>query len=454
MRFRSQFLVMAAIAWMAMAQQRTSAQDWPQWRGANRDAKTSNFTTPATWPAELVSDWQAEVGDGVATPALVEGKLFVYSRQDGNEVLRCFDATSGQELWQDQNEARGVSGAASSFPGPRSSPTVAQGKVITLGVHGVLSCLDAATGKVLWRNNKLEGREPRFATSSSPIVVENLVIAQLGSERDGGIMAYDLETGDQKWTWNESGPAYGSPILVTVNDKQAIVAPTDQKLVALSVADGQPLWTIDYRQGRYNAATPIVEGQTLIFAGPERGLSAEKMSFDNGVISTQPLWTNVDNSVQFNTPVVKGDQLYGLSTVNNIFCVNLADGQTAWTSSLSGEAAKEEPPVPKEGAGRPGGRGPGEGRQGGDRGGRGGGMRRGGMRGGGGAGYGSVVNAGSVLLALTPTGELFVFRPSAEKYDLIAKYKVAGDKTYAYPIASESAIYIKDGTTITRWSVK
>ena len=412
------------------------AQDWPQWRGPNRDAKASGFTAPTTWPEQLTQKWKVAVGDGVSTPALVGGKLYVFARQDGQEVMRCLDAATGQELWQNAYEAAAVKPPASSFSGPRSSPTVVHGKVVTLGVQGTLSCLDAESGKLLWRKDEARGGIPRFATASSTLIVDGLCIAQLGSEQDGAIVAYNLETGAEKWTWKGDGPAYGSPILVTINGSEIIVAPTSQNMVALAIADGKPLWKIPYTQGRYNAATPIVEGQTLIYAGPERGITAEQLVMEGDQLQAKPLWSNSDNSVQFNTPVVKAGELYGLSTMNNLFCINVANGKTAWSSTLTGEAAKQAPPAQE--------------------GGRGGGGRRGGMRrgGGGGGGYGSVVDAGSVLLALTPAGELYVFEPSANEYTLRAKYKVAAEKTYAYPIASGTAVYIKDVDSVTMWTTQ
>src|SRR5262245_25079975 len=78
------------------------AQDWPQWRGPNRDAKVKGFNAPKTWPKELTQKWKVTVGDGVATPALVGDKLYVFTREGGNEVLRCLDAATGKELWQDK----------------------------------------------------------------------------------------------------------------------------------------------------------------------------------------------------------------------------------------------------------------------------------------------------------------------------------------------------------------
>src|ERR1700733_5594867 len=126
---------------------RAFGQDWPQWRGTNRDAKVSGFVVPPTWPKALTQKWKVNVGNGVATPALVGDRLYVFARRDNDEVACCLDATSGKEVWADKYAAKAASGAASQFPGPRSSPTVADGKVVTFGVQGTLSCLDAATGK-------------------------------------------------------------------------------------------------------------------------------------------------------------------------------------------------------------------------------------------------------------------------------------------------------------------
>src|SRR6185436_3471944 len=158
---------------------------------------------PKTWPKTLTQKWKVSVGDGVASPALVGETIYVFSRQDGNEIVRALKSETGQEIWQEKYEALGASGAAQSFSGPRSSPTVAEGKVITLGVRGMLSCLEASTGKKLWRKDDIQGY-PRFHPSSSPIITDGLCIAQLGGPDNGAVAAYALNTGEQKWRW--SGP--------------------------------------------------------------------------------------------------------------------------------------------------------------------------------------------------------------------------------------------------------
>src|SRR5580700_2996440 len=116
------------------------AQDWPQWRGPNRDGKARGFEAPKTWPKELTKKWSVKVGNGVASPSLVGDKLYVFTREGDDEVIRCLNAADGKEVWQDKYPSPAVRGGAASFPGPRSSPTVADGKVFTMGAAGILSC--------------------------------------------------------------------------------------------------------------------------------------------------------------------------------------------------------------------------------------------------------------------------------------------------------------------------
>jgi outer membrane protein assembly factor BamB len=291
------------------------AADWPQWRGANRDGKATDFAAPKTWPKELTQKWKVTVGPGDATPALVGDKLYVFTRDQAGEVALCLDAATGKEVWRDKYDARAAEEPKGEHPGPRSSPTVAEGKMLTFGVRGILSCLDASNGKMLWRKDDFAGAWPRFFTSSSPLAIDGLCIAQLGGEEKGGIAAYELATGNQKWKWIDDGTAYASPALLTVGDVKMVVALTAKKIVGIGVADGKLLWEAPFPvQGRtYNAATPIVDGQTVIYAGAGRGTKAVKVEKAGDGFAAKELWSNPDNAVQFNSPVLKGGQIYGLS---------------------------------------------------------------------------------------------------------------------------------------------
>ena len=382
------------------------AQDWPQWRGQNRDAKASGFTAPKAWPKELTQKWKVTVGLGDASPAVVGNKLYVFVRQDTDEVLRCLDATNGKELWQEKHDAVQVSGPASQHSGPRSSPTVAEGKIVTLGVGGVLTCVDAAKGKLLWRKDDFSGAWPKFYTASSPIIADGVCIAQLGGESNGGIVAYDLATGNEKWKWTGDGTAYASPVLLTVGGTKMVVTLTAKKIVGVGVADGKLLWEAPFPvQGRaYNAATPIVDGQTVIYAGAGRGTKAVKIEKTADGFAAKELWSNPDNGVQFNSPVLKGSQIYGLSQNGVIFCLDAQSGKTLWTTELGGR------------------------------------------------GFGSIVDAGSALLALTPQGELTVFEPNDKEYKKVASYKVAESDAYAYPVPAGKGLFVKGKDAVSLWT--
>ena len=383
------------------------AQDWPQWRGANRDAKASGFTAPKTWPKELTQKWKVSVGLGDATPALVGDKLYIFARQGDDEVIRCLDAANGKELWQEKYAAQAVSGPAAQHSGPRSSPSVADGKVVTLGVSGILTCVDAAKGKTVWHKDDFAGAWPRFYTASSPIITGGLCIAQLGGESSGGIVAYDLATGDQKWKWTGDGTAYASPVILTIDGTKMVVTLTAKKIVGIGVTDGKLLWEVPFPvQGRaYNAATPIVDGATVIYAGSGRGTKAVKIEKTADGFAAKELWSNPDNAVQFNSPVLKGGQIYGLSQNGVIFCLDAKDGKTLWTAELGGK------------------------------------------------GFGSIVDAGSALLALTPKGDLTVFEPSDKEYKKVSSYKVADTETYAYPVAAGKGVFVKEKDSLTLWTI-
>lgn len=451
---------------------RLHAQDWPQWRGANRDARATDFKAPKAWPKELTQKWKVTVGEGVATPALVGDRIYVFARQDGNEITRCLAAADGKELWQEKYESFGASGPAQGFSGPRSSPAVANGKIVTLGVRGVISGLDAATGAKLWRKDEFQAY-PNFHPSSSPLIVDGLVIAQLGGRENGALVAYDLTSGEQKWKWTGPCPSYASPAVLTVGATKLIVAQTETKLVAVKAADGALAWESAAAAagggggrgmggGRdYRASSPVVDGPTLILAG--RGVKAVKFELEGDKVVAKDLWESPEKTVQFNTPVLKNGRLYGLTGNNDLFCLDAKDGKVVWSTpfpgtpeggatpraaldtqkppyrvpaaKVFGQAAPAEPGRPPGGPGGPGGPG-----------------RRGGGMGGGG-GYASVVDAGAVLLALTPVGQLVVFEPGTTEFKQVASYKVADGQTYAYPVASGNRIFIKDKESLTLWTV-
>ena len=385
------------------------AQDWPQWRGPDRDGKVAGFKAPDSWPTSLARKWEVKVGSGDATPALVGDALYVFVRQGDAEVLLCLDAATGKQRWTQGHEARAVTGAASRHPGPRSSPAVADGKVVTLGVAGDLTCFNASDGKVVWRKNPFPDDLPQFFTAMSPLVVDGKAVAHLGGKDKGAVIAYDLATGEEAWRWDAEGPDYASPVVMTVGGTKQIVTLTVKSLVGLAAADGKLLWKLAFPTERraYNAATPIVDGATVIYTGAKRGTHAVRIEKEGDGFAAKKLWSNADVDVQFNTPVLKDGLLFGLTADGRLFCLDAKTGKTAWTGE--------------------------------DRHGR---------------GFAAMLDAGSCLLALPSTSELIAFKPDAGQYGELARIKVAETATYAHPVVAGNRIYVKAQETLTLYTME
>ena len=298
----------------------------------------------------------------------------------------------------------GRGGPASRHPGPRSSPAVAEGKVVTLGVGGVLSCIDAATGNLVWRKDPFPKVVPRFFTSSSPMIVKGMAIAHLGGPGNGAVIAFDLETGEEKWRWDAEGPDYASPVLMTVEGTKQIVTLTEKSVVGIGAADGALLWQIPFLPQRraYNSSTPIIDGQTVIYMGAARGSKAVRIEKQAVGFSAEEVWSNPDIAPQFNTPVLKDGQLFGLSSDGNLFCLNAQTGQIAWTDAIERDRS----------------------------------------------GFAAIVDAGSVILALPSDSELIAFKPTDKEYTEVARLKAADTPTFAHPVIAGNKIFVKDEETV------
>ena len=371
------------------------AQDWPQWRGPNRDNHLVGFTAPKAWPKDLTVKWTVPVGLGESSPVMVGDKIYVFARQGDEEVTWCLDAATGKEVWKDKYAAAAVTNQAKGFPGTRSTPAVGEGKVCTLGVGGVVSCLDAATGKVVWRKEK---SKPTFYSSTSPIIADGKCIVFAGA-----LTAFDLASGAEKALWSAQAP-YGSPVLMTVDGVKQVVTPAFGALAGVGLADGKELWQVKLGTNyQNNYSTPLIYGDTVIYSetpagkkGGPGGTMALKIAKKDGAFTATELWKKPLAAAGYHTPLLKGDLVFGVNTAMNFYCMDAKTGDTLWTD--------------KEKQGQ----------------------------------CGCILDAGSVLLALSSDQQLIVFEPSSKEYKEIARYKVGDDETWAVPIVTGNRIYVKD----------
>ena len=382
--------------------------DWPQWRGANRDGKATGFKTPEKWPAQLTQKWKVAVGVGDSSPALVSDKLYVFGRQEADEVVQCLEADSGKQVWENRYPAgHVVTGPPARHPGTRSSPTAAGDKVFTLGVGGILSCLDARTGKLVWRKQSAEdylGIPYKSDASMSPLVTDGMCLVQVGIKTNGAMIAFDAASGAPKWKWDGDGPASSSPVLMSLQGTKQVVTLTARYVVGLNLADGKLLWKVPFEAAQGNNTTPIIEGQALIYCGQGKGTFAINISGSGGEFTTTPLWTNKTIAPRFATPVMKDGFLYGYS--GHFYCVDARTGATLWEDTVNrGNSA-------------------------------------------------ALVDAGTVIFATTVNSEVTVFRPSEKAYTQLARFKVADTEVWAHPVVSGNRVFVRDREDQALWVIE
>ena len=382
--------------------------EWPQWRGPARDGIASGFTAPDTWPAQLTKKWQATVGLGHASPVITGNRVVVHSRQGNREVLTAFDLATGKQLWQDGVDAPYTMNQAAigHGPGPKSTPLVADGRVFTLGISGIFSAHDLATGKLLWRKNA-PPTPPEFGTASSPMTDGANVIAFLGGTGAGALTAMDAATGTVRWRWTGDGPGYASPILATLAGTRQIITQSQTKLVGVAAADGRLLWEVTLKTPyEQNSVTPLVVNDVVISAGLDTPTTAYAISAAGGKWTATPRWRNDQVSMYMSSPAANGSTIFGLSNKNRgqFFAIDVATGKTLWQ---------------------------GKGRE---------------------AENASIVRAGNFLLMATTNSELVVARVSAAAFEEVKRYTVADSAMWAHPAFAGRAIIVKDVDKLIVWN--
>lgn len=401
-------LCMAAGLFTLAASSYSSAQDWPQWRGPNRDGVVSSFAAPRVWPEKLKTIWKVPVGIGHSSPVVVGSRVYIFSRQEESEVATCLDLETGKVLWRDAYPTPYMMNPAASShaKGPKSTPVLDHGKLYTFGINGILSCYDAATGNLRWRkefSKQFKATSPYFGAAASPIVHDGLVIVHVGGHDSGALTAFEAQTGEVKWRWKEDGPGYASPIVAEIGGTTHLVTQTQKSIAGFSPTTGELLWRIPFEtEYVQNIVTPVAYKQTLILSGLDKGTTAIKPVKRGATWGTEQVWHNPDVSMYMTSPVVSGDYLFGLShkRKGQFFCLDARTGKTQWMST-----GREADNV-------------------------------------------ATAAAGQFLFLLTDAAELLVAKSDPTQLEVIRKYQVAETPTWAHPVVTAKGILIKDKTTI------
>ena len=397
-------------ALLMVVQLRASAQDWPQWRGPNRDGVVVAFREPASWPDTLKQQWRVEVGPGYATPLVVGQRVYQFSRQGEEEVMQALDAASGKVLWRTAYGAPFQMSPATKRhgPGPKSTPTFANGRLFSLGMTNIVTAFDAASGKQLWQKPATKA-QPLYHTAMSPLVDGNEVIVHVGGPGDTALSAFDVTTGAVRWTWTGDSPAYGSPIVADFGGTRQVITFTHRNLVGVSRATGELLWSRPFQTpSDTSSQTPIIFRDMVIQNGRANGVTAFRAVRRDGKWTTEDVWQTKDVSLYMANGVVADGVLYGLSHLNagQYFALDLTNGQVLW---------KSEPRQAENAA-----------------------MSR----------------AGNTIFSLEDDGELVIMRAGRDAMNVVKRYDLSDNETWAQPAISGDRIYVKDIAHLTLFTTR
>ena len=372
----------------------TVAEDWPHWRGPQRNGVSTETRWMATWPPDGPKvAWKLNVGLGFSSFVVADGRVFTMGHAGEQDIVYGLDAATGRERWRHSYPAE--LGDKFFDGGTTGTPTVDGGQLFTLSRWGDAFCLDAATGKVVWSRQvqkETGARIPDWGFGGAPLVLGDRVFLNVG---DGGL-ALDRGTGAIIWKSGLKSAGYSTPLPMKWGDEPLVLFSSGQAYLAVKLRDGAPAWSIRWvTQYGVNAADPIVSGRTLFLSS---GYGKGGALFRLGAAEPEPVWKGKGLRTQMNAAVLHQGHLYGVdgdtTDKASLKCLELETGTEKWVHADFGS--------------------------------------------------GGVILAGDRLVAMSGSGELFVAPATAEGFNPISRAQVMGGKTWTAPVLANGRIYCRN----------
>lgn len=316
------------------------ADEWPQWRGAQRDGVWRE-TGIVDKLVEADVKWRVPISSGYSGPTVADGRVYVTDRRikpKQTERVHCFDWETGKTIWSYEYdcEYRNVGYGA----GPRASVTVQDGLAYALGAMGNLHCFDAASGEVKWQkdlNVAYQIQMPIWGIASAPLIEGDLLIVQVGG-KDACMVAFDKVTGEERWRALDDPASYSAPIVIDQAKKRVLVCWTGASVTGLNPKSGDVYWTHVWTPTRMvlSVATPVLYNDMLFFTGFYDGALLLKVHQDE--LSVEPVWfrrgeserkTEAIHSI-ISTPVILDGYIYGVDSYGELRCLDLMTGDRVW----------------------------------------------------------------------------------------------------------------------------
>lgn len=375
---------------------------WPGFRGPNRDgvALAGSYDSAALKNAfPLRQLWKQPIGAGWSSFAVVEPLIFTQEQRGEFECVVAYDFESGKERWvyADQNRFNEMAGGL----GPRATPTFADGRLYVMGPSGILTCVDASTGRRIWRVEHAAGEDetPQWGFAGSPLVHDGLVFVALEGINNLRLAAFDIGDGKLRWRAFGGADSYSSPQLATLAGVRQVLIFDGAGLASYDPASGNELWSYEWKEGMPKVAQPMVLGdsEVLIGMGYGRGLRLLEVKKSGETWTVGQRWASDKLKPKFNDFVIHEGHAYGLDE-GILACVSLKDGKRAWK--------------------------------------------------GGRYGYGQVLLAPPYLLVVSEAGEVALVDASPAEYREVAKSDAIRGKTWNHPVIAAGRLLVRNGDEV------
>ena len=377
--------------------------DWPGFRGPGRDGVVRGIRIATDWAASPpVELWRRPVGPGWSSFAVSGNLAYTQEQRGEDEVVACYDATTGAPVWTHRDAARFFESNAGA--GPRGTPTVSHGRVYTLGATGILNALDARDGAVVWSRDAAsdsDGTEsmaggtrkvPDWGFSSSPLVVDDVLIVAVA----GQLVAYDLATGKQRWSGPAGGVSYSSPQLVTIDGVAQVLLMSAAGATSVAPAEGKPLWQHPWRGFPIVQPAVTADGDVLISASGGSGTRRIAVAHGPDGWTASERWTSPGLKPYFNDFVVHDGHAFGFDG-RILACIDLERGERKWKGGRYGN------------------------------------------------GQLVLLPDQDLLLVLSEEGELALVRATADTFTEVARFQGVHGKTWNHPVLVGDVLLVRNG---------
>jgi outer membrane protein assembly factor BamB len=340
MRTLSKMLFALALLLLLSQTATARADDWPQWRGPNRDGVYRETGLLESFPAEgLAVRWRAAAGWGFSSPVVAQGRVFLADSEvikpTAKERVRCFDVASGQTLWTHEYAVAYEDWAFDPTQeiGPVATPIVEDSRLYTLGRLGHLFCLNAANGKVLWQRDLGKDYQMAFAPGSpSPLIDGDLLILVIGGKPDACVLALQKDTGQEVWKALDEPMTFSSPIVISAGGGRQLIVWTQESVTSLDPAAG----TVHWRQplltsGDYAVSTPVFHQDRLLIGGLMFQLDANQPAANVMWPASKAPARRIYSHTS--TALLQGDHLFSARSSGELICVEAATGKQVWEAT-------------------------------------------------------------------------------------------------------------------------